>query len=290
MPRKKKEVEAKVSEPKTPKVTLERPDFLTHSWGVEVVGQGLASCSGAVPFSIQQLVEKPNSNLVALKLKILDKTVEMHLQAGDVASATKCVEIYEAEEKKMDATYRVSPNVFKRDKQAGGLYLGAHCFFGAFRDAIGKLNRMYYQVASDRGVYPSDKHLREYVRVLPNHVFFYRDGKRIMEPDRIDEQQPCGGVRGFATYEVIDPPFTFSYMLQVVVCGEKNTMVFGPVLSDKDKVMRGITASSFNGIGARRSANFGAWEVVSMKLKEFKYDGALFKSEPGDEEGDRATA
>ena len=153
---------------------------------------------------------------------------------------------------------------FKRDLQNGKCpYMGAHSFFGAFRDAADYLYpKSFYQ----RGVKgmtkaPSKKHLRKVVKVMPHHVFFFRGGDKLENPDHEEGQQPVGEVKGFAYYEVIKHPFTFEYRLQI----NPTTKMFSEFLNDPEKVLNVIKQSSWHGQGACRSAGYGMWRVTSAE-------------------------
>ena len=231
------------------------------SYAIRVKGESLTDWSGAVPDTIDALLEKPGKEVARLKNLVITTQVELLCQQGKTAEAMEILNKYELEERK----YSAPLCTFKRDYQNGHApYQGAHCFFGAFRDAAGGLFELYYKKAADRGIKASDKHLRDYVRFIPNHIFFYRDGKKIIVPDAIEGQQPVEEVRGFARYEVIRHPFNFSFAIRIIIAGP-----FKDFLADKEKVIETLHCSTFNGEGARRSAGYGGWRILEAKVEDW---------------------
>lgn len=224
-----------------------------------ISGTSLSDWSGATPKSIDELVKKPSKDITTLFYQVVKTQVELLCQKGETAQAMDALKKYMDQE----FEYAAPLNIFKKDAQnSQAPYIGAHSFFGAFRDAAGNLFDIYYKKAGDRGLKASDKHLRECVRIAPNHIFLYRDGKKIMEPDEIEGQQPSPDVKGFAKYEVIRHPFTFDFSLQVIPIGH-----FKEFLNDRDKVLEALYCSTFNGQGARRSAGYGAWKITKTKME-----------------------
>ena len=230
-----------------------------RSYAVRVKGASLTDWRGAVPESIDALIKKPNKDTATLYYQIIKTQVELFLQQGKTDEAMEAVKKYE----ELEYAYAAPLNTFKKDLQNGGApYQGAHCFFGAFRDAAGSVFELYYKKKWDDK--PSDKHLRKYVRVMPNHIFLYRNADKILEPDGIEGQQPVDDVKGFARYEVIHHPFTFDFVVQILAAGK-----FKEFLSDRNKVLEAIYCSSFNGQGACRSAGYGGWKVVEASVGDW---------------------
>ena len=110
---------------------------------------------------------------------------------------------------------------------------------------------------------PAKKHLRKAIQIRPHHIFLYRGGKQITEPDHIDGQQPIESVKGFAKYEVICHPFSFEWKMQVMTHG-----VFGDLLSDRDKVIEALKQSTFHGQGGRRGVGYGEWKIKKYEIQD----------------------
>ena len=232
-----------------------------RSYAIRVKGESLTDWSGAVPESIDPLLEKPGKEIARLRNLVITTQVELLCQQGKTADAMEILDKYSLEERR----YKAPLCTFKRDHQDGqSPYQGAHCFYGAFRDASGGLFEIYYKKKEDRGIKASDKHLRDCVRVIPNHIFFYRDGKKILTPDAIEDQQPTEGVPGFARYEVIHHPFSFGFVVRIIIAGPFKTF-----LADTEKVLEALHCSTFNGQGARRSAGHGGWRIIEAKVEDW---------------------
>jgi hypothetical protein len=229
-----------------------------ESYQIRVKGESLTDWSGAVPESIDKLIKKPDKDWLSLFFKIASTQIEMHCQAGRTDEAMTVLEKY----REQQFEYSNPLNTFKKDQQNGGYpYQGAHCFLGAIRDSAADMG-IFYKKKGD--ILPSDKHFRKYVRVMPSHINLYRDGKIITKPDEIEGQQPVEDVKGFARYEVIRHPFTFSFNIQILVGGK-----FKDFLADQEKVIKTIYNSAFNGQGARRAAGYGGWKVVDAKVEDW---------------------
>ncbi len=224
-------------------------------YALKIQGHGTEPWSAPRPDDVKALVTKPSNTYQEMKNLIVKTEVEL------LCAEKKTLEAHEILEKyKALPDYRFPLNKWNRDRQdSHAIYQGAHCFYGAFRDACGDLFQPFYEKRGDT-TKPSDKHLRRQVKVIPNHIFLLRSGKKLLEGDFIDAQQPVGDVPGFARYEVIEPPFHFEYIMRIMVAGK-----FRDFLADKKYVIRAIEASTLNGQGSRRSAGFGGWEIDLLK-------------------------
>ena len=161
--------------------------------------------------------------------------------------------------------------MFKRDVQAGDIpYVGAHAVFGAFRDSskfVHKEEKYFYQKGR-KGftTLPSPKHLRKFVTVRPNHIFFHRPSMNgneniIKVPDIAAEgQQPIDQVKGFAKYEVINPPFQFQFRICISPKG-----IFTGFLNNRDHVREVVYQMPNHGLGSGRSANHGVWRIIKLE-------------------------
>lgn len=239
---------------------------IVESYAIRVKGKSLSDWSGAVPEDIATLINKPSKDSESLLFQIVKTQIELLCQKGDTEGAMEAFNKWKEKEKQSDE-YRNPLNTFKRDHQNGKApYQGAHCFFGAIRDASGKMFDLYYKSSKDRGEKASDKHLRKSIMILPNHIFLYRDEKRVMVPDKIEGQQPTEDVKGFARYEVIHHPFEFEFTVHVMPAGP-----FKKFLSDKTAVLNSIKNSTMHGQGSRRSAGYGMWEVTEAKVEDWSF-------------------
>ena len=239
-----------------------------QSYAIEVEGEGTpiisGGLSGSIPSDQGKLIKKPTKDSLALYFLIVKTQVEMLCQAGRTDEAMAAMKKYQEEQEKSATEYNCPLNVFRRDYQdSGAPYAGAHCLYAAFRDTMGQMFDIYYKKKGDTK--PSDKHLRKYVQIWPNHIFFMRDGKKILTPDIAeDPQQPTEDVPGFSRYEVILPPFNFRFTMGVRPYGQ-----FRDILSQKERVLEAVYNMSYAGLCGRRSANFGQWRVKLARLVEW---------------------
>ena len=103
------------------------------SYYIKVYIQGESPVSAAVPEDIDGLLTKPDKPTADLLFSIVKADVEKLLQVGDTDNARKILLNYQNREEKQ--AYMKPKMAFKRDKADGSIFLGAHCFYGAFRDA-----------------------------------------------------------------------------------------------------------------------------------------------------------
>ena len=234
-----------------------------QSYTIKVVGEAESPFRGAVPESIDSLIEKPSKNVADLIFSAVKAQVEMCTQAGDVKGAWEAIKKNQSEQ----FQYSCPLNTFKRDKQNGNQpYQGAHTVFGAFRDgARFVFPEYFYEKGAVGGTKrPSKTHLRKFVIIRPNHIFFYRpdlDGSVITEPDEVEGQQPVGDVKGFARYEVINGPFQFQFTMSINPRG-----MYEKFLTNQDKVLDALCQGVNHGLGAGRSAGYGMWKIVSTEV------------------------
>jgi len=233
------------------------------SYTIKVVGEAESPFRGAVPESIESLIKKPSKDVASLIYQAVKAQVEMCTQAGDVAGAWEAIKKYQSEQ----FQYSCPLNTFKRDHQNGERpYQGAHTVFGAFRDGARFIfPEFFYEKGITGGTKrPSKTHLRKFVIVRPNHIFFYRPdlaGEIITEPDSVEGQQPVADVKGFARYEVINSPFQFQFQISVNPRG-----MYEKFLSNQDKALDALHQGVNHGLGAGRSAGYGMWKIVSAEI------------------------
>lgn len=232
-------------------------------YAINVVGEAEGPFRGAVPKSIEALIEKPSKDTASLIYTTVKAQIEMCVQAGDVAGAWEAIKKYQEEEFR----YSCPLNTFKRDHQNGNWpYQGAHTIVGAFRDATRFLMPEYFYEKNTTGgtKNPSKTHFRKFVKVLPNHIFFHRpdiNGPVIEEPDEIEGQQPTPDVKGFARFETIYNPFQFQFRLVIAPKGP-----FEKLLSNRESVVDCLHQAVNHGLGASRAAGYGMWRIVSTEL------------------------
>lgn len=227
-----------------------------RTYGFKVEAHGTEPWSGPHPDDVHALVARPPREIEELRNLVLKTTIVKLCAQGLTVDATKLLDEYNPPE-----DYRFPLNGFARDRQNGkAIYQGAYCFLGALRDSLDDLYNPFYKSASDKGKKSSDKHFRKQVKVVPHHVFLMRNKKPIYQPDLVDPQQPVGSVTGFARYEVIEPPFNFSFTVRIIVAGK-----FRELLGDEKRMQMGIENSPFFGQCARRGAGCGGWEIDSLK-------------------------
>jgi len=230
------------------------------SYTVKVRGRSESDFRGARPVSIEPLLEKPGRNEKSLIYKVVTAQVELCKQNADIEGA------WEAIKKYRDADfggYQAPLNVFQKDNQNGGCpYIGGHAVFGGLRDAAGWLfPQFFYEKVPGKTKRPSKTHFRKFVIVRPNHIFFYRNGEKIIKAHGVEDQQPTPAVKGFARYEVIHHPFDFSFTISI-----NDNGLFAKLLKDKKKVKDIIYQGANHGLGACRSAGYGQWEITNYEV------------------------
>lgn len=235
------------------------------AYTVKVVGAAESPFRGAVPESLEGLIEKPSKDVSTLIYSAVKAQVDLCVQSGDVAGAWEAIKRYQDEQFQFSCPL----NTFKRDMQNGEIpYQGAHTVFGAFRDAARFLfPDFFYEKGVTGGTNrPSKTHLRKFVKVLPNHIFYYRptiSDALITKPDGVEGQQPTPDVRGFARYEVINDPFQFQFKIAIQPKG-----LFEKFLGNQDKVKEALYQCVNHGLGASRAAGYGMWRIADMEIVE----------------------
>lgn len=242
---------------------------------IHVTGHGLTPLSGAVPDDIENLVKKSSGNTKALQFKIVTAIVDKCIQVNDVEGALAALEKYRSDE----ALYAFPLNTFKRDLQnKGAIYMGAHCFYGAIRETIVESYyeevKVYKKGKKGFVTNPSAKRIRNYVSVKPNHVFLHKPDSKdlIFNPDiTSDPQQPVGDVKGFSRFEVINPPYEFSFSVHV------HPRTPWVSLQNEELMKEILWYSAFRGIGSRRGAGFGSWRIDTVEFETINdlYDVSL---------------
>jgi hypothetical protein len=231
---------------------------------IKVWGESESDLRPAQPESIEPLLRSQDEkNSSGLKFKIVSKQVEMFLNAGEVEKATEALGAYIGMTSK---GYQAPVNRFARDHQNGRCpYMGANAFFGAFRDAADYLYPQFFYQKGKKGMTtnPSKKHLRKCVQIKPIHIFLYdQNGERIERPDDPEGQQPIGDVKGFAYYELIKHPYSFSYQVYI----NPLTKLFREYLQDPDRVVETIKQSAWHGIGGSRGLLYGLWKPTKIEV------------------------
>jgi hypothetical protein len=231
-----------------------------QAYTIRVQGESESNWSGAKPESIDPLLlSQSNKNTSGERWKIIQCQIDLLLQKGKTKEAMDALDVYV---KETNEQYQCPLNTFQRDMQNGQHpYIGAHSFFGAFRDAAYYLySEFFYSKKGDKT--PSKKHFRKKVKIKPYHIFLHRNGKEIENIDFVDGQQPVGEVKGFSKYEVINHPFDFEFNLIINPKG-----LFFDLLSDQKKIIEILYQSTYHGIGARRAAGYGAWAIKKYEIK-----------------------
>lgn len=228
-------------------------------YSIDITGHGASPMSGSVTSDFSGLIKEGDKNIKRLLFDVLEETVKQMCQAGRVEEALESIKAYQ--EKQFE--YSCPLLIFRRDRQCGDSpYIGAHMAWGAIHEAMKR------SFGEEVGLYKKGKtggvthtELAHHVKVRPNHIFLCRpDGSTIMKPDRIDDQLPSPEVRGFTRYEVIEPPFNFSFSVLIDACEPF------PALADEDLMQAIIRRAKYHGLGSRRAAGFGDWEIDEMKI------------------------
>ena len=233
----------------------------------EIIGEAESAWSGSQPADHQKLIKKKDKDVKSLYFQVLKSEVELKAQSGDIVGALESIDTYLTQE----FEYANPLNIFRKDNQCGDIpYIGAHMVFGAIRDAITDSFYKDFGLYKKQGVDKnttgtSYQKLKTLIRVKPNHIFLHRpalngEKSRLRKIDFIDTQQPCGQVRGFSQYEVIEPPFQFRFKVHIIPLPP-----YEKSLNDRKLMEAVIRQSVYHGISARRSAGYGEWEIVKMK-------------------------
>ena len=110
-------------------------------------------------------------------------------------------------------------------------------------------------------------HMRKYVQITPYHIFLHKDPdykEMFRDADvTIEGQQPVTDVKGFSRNEILVGPLHFNFQMIFQPKGKF------PVLGNRDLVLQCLHQSTFRGLGGRRAANYGQWEITKAKMIEF---------------------
>ena len=245
-------------------------------YSFEVIGEFVSPLRGGVPASCDDLVNKESKDISTLIFKVMSAQVDNFLQIGDTASAMSAIETYVDEKVKPYAnplnTFKKNKkvnNFFKRDEQVGDApFMGAHWLFAAIRDSA---KFIFPEAFYGGGVKkaPSGNHFRKFVEVTPYHIFLHRptydenNENIVKEIDDIEKQQPSEKVGGFSQYEVIYTPLQFRAEVNVSPRGP-----FLKLLKDPDNMREIIQQARNHRLGTCRSAGYGTWDFVKLKVKE----------------------
>jgi hypothetical protein len=262
---------------------------LLEPWGMEVTGIAY-SLSGNKAADIDKLLSKSLVEEALLKAAI--KKLEAVMD--DDQSLPEEIEVAAAEVQKyqgVSVSYKAPLNIIHKDNQKLGKdelpipVIPQHFIMGAFRDTASQSFADQYQLATlkDRKNRVGKEHLRKYIQITPFHIFMFRDEKmeKMIESSDIfiEGQQPTPGAAGFARYEVITGPIYFKFNMIFQPQGKF------PALADRNLVCMCLSQSTYRGLGGRRSANYGQWEIISAKEIDFKKPFEIMKGGK-DSEGD----
>ena len=244
-----------------------RKEGRTHKspWTIHVEAEALGPFYGPRAgnekgeLSIKDLLPIPDANTKKLLYKALSAQVEQFTQAGKANEAADLIKEY----LKTQQEYKSPYYVFQKDMQNGGApYLGAYCYFGAFRDAAKELfTKQFWGKGNTEA--RTAKILKTYVPIRPYHIFFHRGKKKIGRDEIvIEDNNPTPDVKGFAFYERIDPPFNFGFSINVLTDGP-----FSDTLRNEDKVLEVLRYSIYKGLGAKRGQGGGYWRPSKIKIE-----------------------
>lgn len=241
-------------------------------WGMEVIGMA-HSLSGNKADDIDKLIKKSIVQEALLKAAV--KKLEAIMANKDCLPEE--IEVAAAEVSQyqdVSADYKAPLNIIHKDEQRRGEdqlplpVIPQHFIMGAFRDTASQSYADQFMLAtiSDRKNRVAKEHLRKYIQITPFHIFMYKDKEMtqmIQGSDVfVEGQQPTQNVGGFARYEVIQGPIYFKFNMFFQPEGKF------PCLADRELVCRCLYQATFRGLGGRRSANFGQWQVLSAKIIE----------------------
>lgn len=272
-----KKITAKEKKPVTKEkkpVTKNNKEVDLKPWGLEV--EAVAhSLSGNIAADIEKLLKKAvvEEALLRAAIKKLDKVVENpDSLPEEIDAAAASVKQYQAD----NIIYRAPLNVIHRDVQRLGSddnplpIICQHFILAAFRDeASASFPREFGLVIAGEKTtgLVGRGHLRKYIRVTPYHIFLYKDPeyKEMFEASDItvEGQQPVMDVKGFSYNEVMNGPIYFKFQMIFQPKGKF------PGLANKDNVIQCLYQSTFRGLGGRRAANYGQWDILKATILEF---------------------
>jgi hypothetical protein len=252
-------------------VMAKKKDQLNFNpWSLEINAVA-HSLSGNKAADIDKLLDKAIVEEALLKAAI--KKLELLLENPDalpeeISAAAAEVKTYQKNHK----TYKAPLNVIHRDKQKLGNdngplpFIAQHFILAAFRDEASSSFSDEFCLATqeNRKGRIGKAHMRKYIQITPYHIFLFKDPEyntMFENSDIIVEgQQPVGDVKGFSNNEVIVGPIYFKFQMMFQPKGKF------PPLGDRDLVLQCLYQSTFRGLGGRRAANYGQWEILKAKF------------------------
>jgi hypothetical protein len=281
---------------KKKKAPVEEYTPMDRPWTISVVGE--CEClSGSKPKDIDPMINKPKTDVEKLRLNMLAKQVEILQKTSkpsveDMNSVSQSINSYQEEV----AIYSCNLMSIWRDNQRFGRdnlplpCIPQHFIPGAINNAIqisfGDALGIWTRATPSPGWAQIDQ-VSKHFKVFPRHIFMYRDlsfdPKSIVTASEIyiEGQQPTPTVRGFAKDEVLDGPLYFKFTLKII---PSKTL---PNLTNRRLVADILDFAASFGLGGRRTANYGMWKILDVKVgeeRETLYD-KFFK-----EEGERKAA
>jgi hypothetical protein len=230
--------------------------------------------SGNKAADIDKLLTKAIVEEALLKAAI--KKLEKILENPDALPEEIEVAAADVKQHETDRGVYKSPlNVIHRDRQKLGNdenpipIVAQHFILAAFRDEASAAFADEFNLATPekRKGRVGKAHMRKSINITPYHIFLYKDPecKEMFEDHDIliEGQQPVMDVKGFSRNEVITGPIYFKFRMIFVPKGKF------PALADRELVLRCLHQSTFRGLGGRRAANYGQWEIIKAKIIEF---------------------
>jgi len=260
-------------------------------WGLQIWGE-LHSLSGNNAADITKLLGR--KIVVDALVKAAIRKLEIIIDNKDslpeeIEAAALEVKEYQVEQE----TYNAPLNVIDRDYQKQDSdgkpipIVAQHFIIAALRDEISNSFADEFLMAKVGDVKGrvGKEHLRKFIKIYPFHLQLFKDPKmtQLFEAcDIITEgQQPVMQVKGFSFNEVLWGPIYFMFRMIFHPKGKF------PRLADRELVQQVLYQCTFRGLGGRRSANYGQWEIIKGKYIEYKKPFIMIV---GNEEGEKEYA
>lgn len=179
---------------------------------------------------------------------VRERYADAHRAKEDTGSETIDPETGEAIDG-LEAAAKSAWNTFHIDPESGAIYLECRTFKAMVKSALSQLgifvNDRGSKSAHDLGFY-----------VLPDKLFFYRDGEIIMEPDGYRDMPavvsgPDGKRATISRADYVDSP-----QMRVQI-----KLIRNAKLTEKH-IIRALALCGDVGLGAKRSQSFGQFEVT----------------------------
>lgn len=282
--------------PKKQKTPLDPWYNIPHDlnpWGLEVWAKA-HSLSGNNAADIKPLLGR--KIVVDALLKAAIRRLEIIIKNKDsLPEEIEAVAMEVKKYQKEQETYAAPLNVIDRDYQKQGSdglpipIISQHFIVAAFRDEISNSFPDEFLMAkvSEKEGRIGREHLRKFLKIYLFHLHLFKDPEmtQLFEASDIviEGQQPVMKVAGFSFNEVLWGPIYFKFR---IIFHPKGKF---PRLADRELVQQVLYQCTFRGLGGRRPANYGQWEILKARYVEFKQPFIIIEGKGGEEQDARNT-